>query len=181
MRHKKQRYQLNRFTSWHEATIKSIARNLLIHQSIKTTLSKAKSSRPLVEKLITLAKRNNLSSKRQAAGILNDHKLVSRLLNITGPLFSSRKSGFTRIINLGKRRGDNSDLVIFEFTEIKKREIKKPKKNEEVLTQGNKETVTESKTTTETAVKEKPPVTKKPTKKLLGGFKNIFKKERDSL
>jgi large subunit ribosomal protein L17 len=188
MRHAKKRLQLNRFTSWHQATLKSLARNLLISQSIQTTLHRAKAVRPLVDKLIGLAKANTLAAKREAARILGDHKLVSLLFTEIGPRFEKRGSGFTRIINLAQRRGDNALIVIFELTEKKIKEPKKPKKEkagrpeEEVKGQApGARPEPEKKTETEVAVKEKPPITKKPTKKFLGGLKNIFKKERDSL
>lgn len=187
MRHKKFRYQLNRFTSWKQATLRSIARNTLIHQSIKTTEQKAKATKPLIEELISLAKANTLSAKREAFKILGSHSLVSHLFKEIGPRFNQKKSGFTRIINLGARRGDNANLVVLELTEIKKKEVKKPKKeakNEkepktEKATEGSAE---EIKPRTETAVKEeKRHETKKPPKKFMGGIRNIFKKERDSL
>lgn len=187
MRHSKKRLQLNRWTSWHDATIESLARNILIHQSIRTTEHRAKAARPLVEKLIALSKANTLAAKRNAYKVLGDHKLVSTLFNEIGPRFANRQSGFVRIIGLGARRGDNAQLALFELTEIKKKEPKKPKKEKEAKAP-SKETVAEEKpqqrevkTETQAAVKEKPPVTKKPAKKFLGGLKNIFKKERDSL
>lgn len=88
MRHGKKRLQLSRFTSWHDATLKSLARSMIIHQAIKTSLSRAKAVRPLVEKLISLAKANTLSAKRQAFKTLGDHKLVAVLFKDIGPLFS---------------------------------------------------------------------------------------------
>ena len=124
MRHKKQRNLLNRFTSWRKSTLYSLARSLLIHQRIRTTLHRAKAVRPLAEKLISLAKLNTLAAKRQAAKILNDHQLVSMLFSDIGPRFAKRQSGYTRIINLGVRRGDDAKLVIFELTEIKEKKIK---------------------------------------------------------
>ena len=188
MRHAKKRLQLNRFTSWHDATLKSLARSIVIHQSIKTTLHKAKAARSVVENLISLAKANTLAAKRQAFKILGDHKLVSLLFNEIGPRFAKRQSGFTRIINLAKRRGDNAQVVIFELTEIKKKEIiKKPKKEKEEAPVEGGTIEAGAEEVKEKPVKEKPaeekkhPVSQKPTKKFLGGLKNIFKKERDSL
>lgn len=188
MRHSKKRLQLNRFTSWHEATLKSLAQNVLTRQSIRTTLHKAKAARPLIEKLISLAKENTLAAKRRAFQILNSHSLVSLLFNEIGPRFLKRQGGYTRIINLGSRRGDNANTVIFELTEIKLKEKKAAKKDkeEEFEEEGEREVskekpVEEKRPEGRAAVKEKPPITKKPTKKFLGGLRNIFKKERDSL
>ena len=189
MRHKKRRLLLNRFTAWQDATLKSLARNMLLHESIKTTLPRAKAVRPIVEKLINLTKANTLSAKREAYRVLGDHKLVSVLFNEIGARFVKRASGYTRIINLSRRRGDDAKLVIFELTEQKPK-LKKAKKAKEVkgeVVQAEAQPVTDAvleakkPEAVEVALKEKPPVTKKPAKKFLGGIKNIFKKERDSL
>ncbi|MDD4953296.1 MAG: 50S ribosomal protein L17 [Candidatus Omnitrophica bacterium] len=188
MRHRKKRLQLNRFSSWHKATLRSMARNLLLQQSMRTTLTKAKALRPLAEKLVLLAKQDTLAARRYAFKILGDHKVVSLLFKEIGPRFTKRVSGFTRIINLGVRRGDDAKVVIMELTEIKRKEVKKPKKKmeaaahqEHVSEAAGDKPVQEKKTETKTAVQERPPVTKRPAKKFLGGLKNIFKKERDSL
>lgn len=177
MRHRKRRLQLNRFTSWRKATINSLARNLLIHQSIRTSLAKARAAVPQIDKLIILSKNNSTAAKRYAFKILGDHKLVNLLFSEIGPRFANRTSGFTRIINLGSRRGDNAKLVILELTEIKKKEVKKPKKKEESRPEEEKK----AEVTKEKHIEEKPPIAKKPTKKFLGGLRTIFKKERDSL
>ena len=189
MRHNKKRLQLNRFTSWHKATLKSLARNLVINESIKTTLHRAKAVRSLAEQLITLAKANTLSAKRKAFSVLGDHKLVAMLFNEIGPRFAKRSSGYTRIITLMKRRGDDAQVVIFELTE-KKEKIKKVKKAKGSKTQEqegkteavNEETLPtgEKKPEAEVAIKEKPPVTKKPPKKFLGEIRSIFRKKRDT-
>ena len=192
MRHAKKRLQLSRFTSWHEATIKSLVRNVEIHQSIKTTLTRAKASRQIIEKLITLAKENTLFARRQAQKVLGEHKLVNLLFNEIGPRFSKRNSGFTRIIGLGRRRGDDAEMVIFELTEIKKKEAKKAKTAKEAKVQpaqqadekpeekSVKEKSPEEKKP-ETTVKENPAKDKKPQKKFIGGIRNIFRKKSDSL
>ncbi len=192
MRHVKKRLQLGRFTSWHKATIKSLARNVILCQSIKTTLTRAKASRQMIEKLITLAKENTLFARRQAQKVLGEHKLVNLLFNEIGPRFSKRNSGFTRIIGLGKRRGDDAEMVIFELTEIKKKETKKVKSATEAKPQVTQavdatveEKVVEDKTAgekkQEPAIKESPAKNKKPQKKFIGGIRNIFRKKSDSL
>ncbi|MDD4899518.1 MAG: 50S ribosomal protein L17 [Candidatus Omnitrophica bacterium] len=192
MRHAKAGLQFNRFTSWRAATLKSLARSILVYQSIKTTKVRAKAVKPLVEKLISLAKENSLAAKRQANRILNDHQLVSLLFNEIGPRFANRASGFTRILDIGKRRGDNAEIVILELTEIKKKEPKKIKKEEKSKEEpvsgqphehehphAEKEKPAPHKHAPEE--KEKPGSEKKPPKKFLGGIRGIFKKERDSL
>jgi len=194
MRHKIKRLQLNRFTSWRRATLKSMAQNLLTHQSIRTTKTKALAVKPMIDKLITLGKQNTLTAKRRAFDILGDHKLVSLLFSDIAQSFTDRSSGFSRIRILNRRRGDDAQLVILELTEIKKKEIIKP----EVKTK-EKEPVPEKKPQVppekekpaepkkpkkEAAVAteaKRPPIEKKPTKKFLGGLRKIFKRERDSL
>ena len=81
MRHAKKRLQLGRFTSWHDATVRSLAKNMIICQSIKTTLVRAKASKQLIEKLVTLGKKNTLFARRQAQKVLGEHKLVNLLFN----------------------------------------------------------------------------------------------------
>ncbi|MBM3250072.1 MAG: 50S ribosomal protein L17 [Candidatus Omnitrophica bacterium] len=186
MRHAKKRSRLNRFTSWRKATIRSLAQNLITYQSIRTSLSKAKAARPLAEKLISLAKQNDLASKRVAYSILGNHALVSHLFTEIGPRFSKYQGGYTRIIPLGIRRGDSTSVVLWELTEIKKKEAKKPKKEAAEMPKkpeaGRETPAEEARPRTETAVKEeKHPKTQKPQKKFFGGIKSIFKKERDSL
>ncbi len=193
MRHAKKRLQLSRFTSWHDATIKSLAKNMIICQSIKTTLTRAKASKRLVEKLISLSKKNTLFARRQAQAILGEHKLVNLLFNEIGPRFSKRSSGFTRIIGLGKRRGDNAEMVIFELTELKKKEPKKPKKAKEskAMDAAVPEKISdespaaehkpEKKKETKVETQENPASQKKPQKKFMGGLRTIFRKKSDSL
>jgi large subunit ribosomal protein L17 len=193
MRHAKKRLQLNRFTSWHDATINSLARAIILNQSIKTTLHRAKASRQMIEKLITLAKTNTLFARRQAQKVLGEHKLVNLLFNEIGPRFSKRSSGFTRIIGLGKRRGDNAEMVILELTEIKKKEakpVKHAKEAKEAPTQAE-----EKQESKEEVIKDRPEghglasdsqshrpeKVKKPQTKFLSGIRSIFKKKSDSL
>lgn len=193
MRHRKTRILLNRFTSWRRATLKNLARSLLIHQRIKTTKSRAYAVKPLVEKLISLGRHNTLAAKRKAYRILGDHKLVSLLFGDIALRFNNKVGGYTRILNLGARRGDNTELAILELTEIKKKERKKkapPEVKKEIGPQEQEKKpqaikerppAEEGKPKAGVAVKEKPPITKKPPKSFLGGIRRIFKKERDSL
>ncbi|OGX40411.1 MAG: 50S ribosomal protein L17 [Omnitrophica WOR_2 bacterium RIFCSPLOWO2_01_FULL_41_12] len=175
MRHAKSRYQLNRFTSWRKATLISLVKSLLIYQRIKTTKIKARAVKPWIDRLISLAKDNNLSARRQAYKILGNHRLVSLLFNDIAPRFKENLGGFTRILNLRARRGDNAQMALLELTVIKKTEKKKPKKEKEV------KPVEEKKPQVSPELPEKPPVAQKPSKKFFGGLRKIFKKERDSL
>lgn len=193
MRHSKARLQFNRFTSWRKATLISLAKSIIIRQKIKTTATRAKAVKPLIEKLISLGKTDSLYAKRQAYRILGDHKLVSLLFKDIASRFANRPGGYTRIINLGSRRGDNARLVVLALTEIKEMAPKKPvpeaeKKGPHIKPGTAKEGEVskeqlpqEQKPKAGVMVKERPPITKKPTKKFLGGLRGIFKKERDSL
>jgi large subunit ribosomal protein L17 len=186
MRHRKTKYSLNRVTSWRKSTIISIVKNLLKFQKITTTDIRAKACRPLAESLISLARKNTLDGRRRAFKILGEHSLVSLLFEDIGPRFKKRGSGFTRILKIAKRRGDNAQMVVFELTEIKENKKIKPVKVEKASHQEPGQPLKEKpeqepKAQPETKISEKPPVVKKPTKKFLGGIRNIFKKERDSL
>jgi len=144
----------------------------------------------MVEELISLAKANTITAKREAFKLLGSHPVVAQIFKELGPRFTQIEGGYTRIIQLGKRRGDDAKLVLLELTQIVKKEPKKRKKEKEVKPEViSKPEVPKEKTIEEkkeehrpsVAVKEKPPITKKPTKKFLGGLRSIFKKERDSL
>lgn len=196
MRHRLARFRLNRFTSWRKATLRSLLRSLLTYEQIKTTKEKAYFTKSAADELIGLAQQDNLANRRRAFKILGDHRLVKLLFNDIAPRFKERKSGFTRILRLGSlRRGDGAELAILELIEIKKKERPEKKKKKPEMeaskekdispAQEKKDTKTpqelEKKPQAKTAIQEKPPTEKKPTKKFLGGLRNIFKKERDSL
>jgi large subunit ribosomal protein L17 len=182
MRHKKQKFALNRFTSWRRATVLSLARSLLKYQRLKTTIIKAKATQPLVEKIIALAKKNTLAQKRRVYQLLRDHKSVSLLFSDIAPRFQNRSSGFTRILKLANRRGDNAQMVIFELTEIKEKKLKvKAEKEAKPEVKPELKSAEETRPIKENKLSEKPPVIKKPAKNFLGGLRNIFKKKSDSL
>ncbi len=130
MRHHKGNAKLGMMTSHRKAFMRNMARNLLLHERIKTTRGRAKESRKLVERLITLSKTDSVFSRRRAYDVLQDRDLVMRLFKDIAPLFKSRTSGYTRIIPLGFRRGDGADMVILELTE-RKIVQKLPKKKKE--------------------------------------------------
>ena len=189
MRHRVERFKLNRFTSWRKATLRSLLRSLFIYQRIKTTKTKALYAKSAADRMISLAQKDTLFNRRRAFEVLGDHKLVSFLFTDVAKRFDSAKGGFTRILRLGNRRGDNAQMVILELLEVKKKE--KPQRKKKVKEESPEKPATgqeekavsleEKRPGTKVAVQEKPPMEKKPTKKFLGGLRNIFKKERDSL
>ena len=127
MRHAIAGNKLGRQPRARQATVRDVAKATLIQQRIMTTKAKAKEARKLVDQLITLGKRGTLADKRHAFAILCDHELVSRLFRRTSSLFKSRNGGYTRIISLGHRRGDNAQLVYLELTEKEEVVISQPK------------------------------------------------------
>jgi large subunit ribosomal protein L17 len=127
MRHGMAGTKLGRNSSLRKATVRDIAKATLIQQRICTTHAKAKEARKLVDQLITLGKKGTLADKRRAFAILCDHTLVSNLFAKTSPRFKNRVGGYTRIIPLGNRRGDNARLAFLELTEKEEIVISKPK------------------------------------------------------
>ncbi len=127
MRHGKSGNRLSRNQTLRKATVRDMARAILVEERIFTTKAKAKEGRKLIEKLITLGKKGTLSDKRRAFAILCDHKMVSNLFETTAPRFKNRVGGYTRIIPFGNRRGDNAEMVYLELTEKSKTIISKGK------------------------------------------------------
>jgi len=124
MRHRKRRTRFGRQSSHRIATLNGLARALFLHQKIKTTHTKAKEARRVVESLITKAKTNSIAARRNVFSILRDETLVKKLFTKIAPLFKNRKGGYTRIIPFNFRKGDGASMVFLELTE--KKEEKKP-------------------------------------------------------
>ena len=117
MRHASGYRRLNRTHEHRKALWANMAGSLIEHEQIKTTLPKAKELRPIVEKLITLAKRGDLHARRQASAQLNDEKHVARLFEILGPRYATRAGGYVRILKAGFRYGDMAPMAIIEFVD----------------------------------------------------------------
>ena len=138
MRHRKSGRKLNRSNTHRAAMFKNMARALLTYEQIRTTEAKAKELRRIVDKLITLALRNDLHTRRQAYKVLGSHQMVQRLFDEIGPRFEGGTGGHTRIIKLSQpRKGDCAPMVIIELTkkstdsapaEEVKEEVKEEKK-----------------------------------------------------
>lgn len=117
MRHGISGNKLSRNQTLRKATVRDIAKATILKERICTTQAKAKEARKLVDKLITMGKKGTLAEKRRAFAVLCDHKIVSDLFSQTAPRFKNRVGGYTRIIPLGNRRGDNARLALLELTE----------------------------------------------------------------
>ncbi len=124
----------------------NLAKALIQHGRIITTEMKAKDLRGVVEPLISLAKRNDLHSRRLAYKELNDHRIVKYLFDEVGPLFAETPGGYTRVLKLADRRkGDNAPMAIIEFT-LKKGETPQPKVKKERAPQTEKKEVSPAET-----------------------------------
>lgn len=117
MRHKLGLRKLNRTSAHRLAMLRNMMNSLLRHEAIKTTLPKAKELRSVVEPMITLAKEPTVANKRLAFNRLRDREIVVKLFNEIGPMFKDRKGGYTRILKMGYRVGDNAPLAYVELVQ----------------------------------------------------------------
>ena len=117
MRHKLGLRKLNRTSAHRLAMLRNMMNSLLRHDAIKTTLPKAKELRRVVEPMITLAKEPTVANKRLAFNRLRDREIVVKLFNEIGPMFKDRKGGYTRILKMGYRVGDNAPLAYVELVQ----------------------------------------------------------------
>jgi len=117
MRHGKVHRKFNRTWEHRKAMFSNLAGALITHEQIVTTLPKAKDLRPVVEKLVTLARRGDLHARRQAIAELKDITVVKKLFDVLAPRYAGRPGGYTRIIKAGFRHGDNTAVAVIEFVE----------------------------------------------------------------
>jgi large subunit ribosomal protein L17 len=117
MRHGKVHRKLNRTAEHRKAMFANMATSLIKHEQIITTLPKAKELRPIVEKLVTLAKKGGLHARRQAIAEIRDVTQVKKLFEVIGPRYKSRDGGYTRIMKAGFRYGDNAAKAVIEFVD----------------------------------------------------------------
>ena len=117
MRHRHGLRKLNRTSEHRQAMLRNMCNSLLQHEAIKTTVPKAKELRRVVEPLITLAKEPTLANRRLAFDRTRDREIVSKLFDVLGPLFKARPGGYTRILKMGFRPGDNAPMAFVELVE----------------------------------------------------------------
>ena len=117
MRHGMQHRKLNRTTAHRKALFMNLANALILHEQINTTLPKAKEIRPFVEKIITVAKEDNLHNRRLVHAILRDEANVKKLFEVLGVRFKERNGGYIRIMKNGFRTGDNAPMAVIAFVE----------------------------------------------------------------
>ena len=117
MRHRNGLRKLNRTSAHRQAMLRNMCNSLITHEAIKTTLPKAKELRMAVEPLITLAKEPTLAHRRLAFDRTRDRDVVAKLFNDLGPRYKARPGGYTRILKMGFRVGDNAPMAFVEFVD----------------------------------------------------------------
>src|SRR5213595_270928 len=116
MRHQKDRRKLSRSASHRKALLMNLSREVINHERIETTEAKARAVKPEIEKLITLGKRGDLHARRQALSTLAQDKFaVHKLFEEVAPRYADRPGGYTRILKLGPRRSDSTEMVFIEL------------------------------------------------------------------
>ena len=135
MRHRKAGYKLGRDKSARKALLRSLVTSVIETERVVTTVVKAKAAKPLVDKMITLAKRDSLHARRQAASFLMTPSSVQKLFDKLGARFGQRNGGYTRVTRLGWRKGDGAEEAILELvgSELVKRAADRAKRREERL------------------------------------------------
>ena len=135
MRHLKSGYKLKRDGGSRKALLRSLVTSVIENERIVTTVPKAKAAKPLVEKMITLAKRDTLHARRQAAQFLETPGSVKKLFDKLGARFGQRNGGYTRVVRLGWRKGDGAEQAVLELvgSELVKRAAERAKRREEKL------------------------------------------------
>jgi large subunit ribosomal protein L17 len=154
MRHRNGGFKLGRNTSHRRALLRNLVTSIILHDRVHTTVTKAKASRPIVEKMITLGKNGSVHARRQALAYLMTPESVDRLFATVAPRYATRPGGYSRIIRTGIRKGDSAETAFIELLDAEaelsakadKREAAKTKRREDLQKQleeanaGNDET-----------------------------------------
>ncbi len=117
MRHQKAHHKMNRSSTHRIATMRNMATALFRHERIETTHAKAKALKPFAEKLITLSKRGDLHARRLAARDIQDHAVLQKLFDELADRYRTREGGYTRVLKVGRRRGDNAPVSLIELVD----------------------------------------------------------------
>ncbi|MEO0883049.1 MAG: 50S ribosomal protein L17 [Pseudomonadota bacterium] len=117
MRHGLAHRKLNRTASHRKAMFANMASSLITHEQIVTTLPKAKELKPIMDKLVTLAKKGDLASRRRAISQVRDKAAVKKLFDVMGERYSDRNGGYTRVLKAGFRHGDNAPMAVIELVD----------------------------------------------------------------
>ena len=117
MKHKIKGKKLNRTSSHRKALFKNMAQAIIKHEQIVTTVTKAKTMKPIIDKLITLGKKGSLHARRQAFSQLRDNDMVSKLFNDLAARYADRQGGYSRVLKAGFRYGDAAPMAVFELVD----------------------------------------------------------------
>ena len=120
MRHRKAGYKLGRNTSHRRAMLRNLVTSIILEDRVETTVTKAKAARPHVERLITLGKRGDVHSRRQALAYLQTREAVSRLFETVAPRYGDRQGGYLRIVRSGFQKGDGAETAFVEMLGVEK-------------------------------------------------------------
>lgn len=115
MRHAKAFKKLNRTAAHRRSLLRNMTSSLVLHEHCETTIAKAKAIKPVIEKLITLGRKDTLHSRRKAYSWMTDKDAVQKLFSVLGPRYMARPGGYTRIVRTGRRHGDAAELAIIEL------------------------------------------------------------------
>ncbi len=115
MRHRNSGFKLGRNTSHRRAMLRNLVTSIILNDRVETTITKCKASRPLVEKMITLGKKGDVHSRRQALAYLMTDEAVTRLFNVVSPRYTTRPGGYLRIVRTSTRKGDAAELAVIEL------------------------------------------------------------------
>lgn len=115
MRHRSHKKILGRKTNARKALVRDLVTAAITYEKIETTLGRAKFARPVLEKLVTAAKTNDLATRRYLLGFFTTEQPVNKLLEVIGPRYLNRAGGYTRLIKLGTRQGDAAETALIEF------------------------------------------------------------------
>lgn len=121
------RKNLNRPFNRRRALVKSLANDLIMYEKVDTTLPRAKATQSFVERLVTKSKQDSLNNRRAIEKALGLNNTVKKMFDLIGPKFKERPGGYTRIVKIGNKKGDNSVIARLEFTELVSQIIREPK------------------------------------------------------
>jgi len=131
MRHRNAGFKLGRNTSHRRALLRNLVTSVLVEDRVETTITKAKAARPLIEKMITLGKKGDLHSRRQALSFLMTDQSVTRLFETVAPRYGDREGGYLRIVRTGFQKGDGAEKAFIELLGSEKQlEVKRQKRAE---------------------------------------------------
>ena len=150
MRHRKNTVKLGRTSSQREALFASLVSNLILVKRVKTTLPKARAAKRMADKMVTVGKKETLAARRQALSLLKQEAAVAELFGAVAPAMKDRKGGYTRVLKLGQRMSDSSEMCLLEWVDF----IPKAKKAKVTEPEGAKSAEPEKKPAKKPAAKK---------------------------